>query len=88
MLLAYLEQPFTDLRIAAYRFYLCMKPCQCCEPLSVLCVSLSCMLMLKASLCRSMITQCRVVHKLTHLCHLLACVPLNVKASNLFTAAY
>ncbi len=52
VLLAYLEQPFTDLRIAAYRSCRCMHPCQCCEPISVLCVSLRCMLMLKASLCR------------------------------------
>ena len=38
VLLAYLEQPFTDLRIAAYRSCPCMKQCQRCEPTSVLCV--------------------------------------------------
>lgn len=32
VLLAYLEQPFTDLRIAAYRSCPCLQPCQCSEP--------------------------------------------------------
>ncbi len=38
VLLAYLEQPFTDLRIATYRSSRCTKDCHCCEPISVFCV--------------------------------------------------